>query len=168
MEEEFLSSNIVEPFEEPTAVPNLSFPSNKECIFVLVGSTIWCSIKILIWWYMLSMSNHGETYHGVRTLHCCTYVIMLPNCHQLTNIWLEPWTFKISHHITIFKFILNTCYSLYHSIQITLIIYHIRHSIKTITLNINLSQPLIKNYLWNILFVSTIVMLLILWNLSIL
>ena len=35
MEEELLSSGIVEPFEEPTAVPNLSFSSNKECIVVL-------------------------------------------------------------------------------------------------------------------------------------
>ena len=35
MEEEFLSSSIAEPFKELPAVPNLSSPSNKECIDVL-------------------------------------------------------------------------------------------------------------------------------------
>ena len=35
MEEEFLSSSIVEPFKELLVVPNLCSPSNKECIDVL-------------------------------------------------------------------------------------------------------------------------------------
>ena len=35
MEEEFLFSSIAEPFKELPAVPNLSSPSNKECIDVL-------------------------------------------------------------------------------------------------------------------------------------
>ena len=32
MEEEFLSCGIVEPFEEPTAVPDVPSPSNKKYI----------------------------------------------------------------------------------------------------------------------------------------
>ena len=32
MEEEFLSSNIVKPFEEPTAVPDVPSPSNKKYV----------------------------------------------------------------------------------------------------------------------------------------
>ena len=35
MEEEFLSNSITEPFKELPTVPNLSSPSNKECIDVL-------------------------------------------------------------------------------------------------------------------------------------
>ena len=87
---------------------------------------------------MLAMSNHGETYHGIWTLHRCSHVVVLLDYHQFTDIRLGPRIFKISHYIALFKFILSICYSI---MLISLStnyfnINHIHHSIKTITLNV--------------------------------
>ena len=67
-----------------------------------------------------------------------THVIMLLDCHKFTNIQLESQTFKISHYIAIFKFILSICYSTM-LISLSTNYFNIMshsYSIKTIMLNI--------------------------------